>query len=105
MPVPPPLTRRYVVVGVNHGGRRGAGSAVVAVPLWPPPPPPPSVNAKAIETGTELDVDGAATPAAPVMANALPDRVRAPVPAGAGAVGRRTERLPDEDDDEPRRRR
>ena len=37
MPVPPPLTRRYVVVGVN-GSRRGAPSGAMAVPLWTPPP-------------------------------------------------------------------
>ena len=53
MPIAPPLwgptagqsaERVYLVVGVNHRGRRGAPSNRVSVPLYPAPEPPPALE-------------------------------------------------------------
>ena len=99
VPLPPPLTRRYVVVGVNHGGRRGPGAAV-AVPLWTPPPPPLGVNVKALERGTELTWTAPGHLRRPVMVNALPPAA-APAPATRrGAAPRPSARVPMPDDDD-----
>jgi hypothetical protein len=98
-PLPPPLTRRYVVVGVNHGGRRGPGAAV-AVPLWTPPPPPLGVTVKALEGGIELTWTAPGHLRRPVMANALPPAAR-PAPATRrGAAPRPAVRAPTRDDDD-----
>jgi hypothetical protein len=96
-PLPPPLTRRYIVVGINHGGQRGRAAAAIAVPLWTAPPPPPAVAAKAVETGTELTWTAPPLHRSPVMANALPAAVRAPSRARAAAAPRR----PSPDDEDP----
>jgi hypothetical protein len=108
MPLPPPLARHYVVVGVNHGGSRGPAGPPMAVPLWAPPPPPPRVSANVLETGTELTWTAPEHLRRPILANALPDAVRPP------ASGRRQAELrprpeeprndqppePEEDEDE-----
>jgi hypothetical protein len=53
VPLPPPLTRYYVVVGRN-GGRRGAMTTRMAVPLREAPPAPPQPTATAAENYVEL---------------------------------------------------
>ena len=72
MPVPSPLTRRYIVVGVNHGGQRGRAAPPLAVPLWTAPPPPGAVTAKALQTGTELTWTAPSVVRRPILANAMP---------------------------------
>ena len=52
-PLPPPLTRYYIVMGRN-GGRRGALTTRLAVPLRGPPPAPPQPTATAAENYVEL---------------------------------------------------
>jgi hypothetical protein len=84
--VPPPLTRRYVVVGVNRGGRRGRPAQPVSVPLWPPPPPPLAPQAKTRETGIALTWTAPANLRRPVMEHALPPPVVARAPKEATGV-------------------
>ena len=100
MPVPPPLTRRYIVVGVNHGGHRGRPAPAVAVPLWTPPSPPAAVTAKPLQSGTQLTWTAPPILRRPVLANALPDKVRAAAPARRAAAPK----VPDPDDDISRTR-
>jgi hypothetical protein len=97
MPVPPPLTRRYIVVGVNHGGHRGRPAPAVAVPLWKPPSPPAAVTAKPLQSGTQLTWTAPPILRRPVLANSLPDKVRAAAPARRAAAPK----VPDPDDDLP----
>ncbi len=85
MPLPPPLTRRYLVVGVNHGGKRGPAAPAVAVPLWPPPPPPTGVIATAQATGTKVTWNAPQHLRQPVMAHALPPVARAAAPSPSAA--------------------
>jgi len=54
LPMPPPLQRFYLVVGVNHGGSRGTPAAPAAVPLWPAPPAPTDLAARVREGGVDL---------------------------------------------------
>jgi hypothetical protein len=55
---PPPgstlLKRVYVAVGVNHGGRKGAPSPWIAVPLVTPPSPPSGLTLTYTETAVTL---------------------------------------------------
>jgi len=88
-PLPPPLTRHYIVVGVNHGGRRGAPAPPAAVPLWAAPPPPLHVSAKALETGTELAWTAPAHLRRPVMLHEIPAPARPAAAKGANAAGQR----------------
>jgi hypothetical protein len=99
MPLPPPLSRRYIVVGVNRGGQRGRAAPGVAVPLWTPPPPPPAVTAKALQSGTELSWTAPPVLRRPVLVNALPDKERAPAPTRTAPAPPVTD--PDDDDDLP----
>jgi len=96
MPLPPPLSRRYIVVGVNHGGQRGRAAQAVAVPLWTPPPPPAAVTAKALQSGTELSWTAPPVLRRPVLVNALPDKERAVAPARTAPAPK----VPDLDDDD-----
>ena len=52
-PLPPPLTRYYVVIGRN-GGRRGASTPRLAVALRPAPPAPSQLTSTLAETYIEL---------------------------------------------------
>jgi hypothetical protein len=80
--LPPPLARRYVVVGVNGGGQLGNPAQPVAVPLWPPPPPPLAVQATTRETGIALTWTAPAILRRPVMEHAPPPAPAAPAPKG-----------------------
>ena len=75
-PLPPPLTRHYIVVGVNHGGRRGAPAPPASVPLWKPPPPPSDVTVKATEQGPQLTWTAPANLRRPVMLHEIPTAAR-----------------------------
>lgn len=99
MPLPPPLSRRYIVVGVNHGGQRGRAAQAVAVPLWTPPPPPAAVTAKALQSGTELSWTAPPVLRRPVLVNALPVKERAAAPARTAPAPKVAD--PDDDDDLP----
>jgi hypothetical protein len=52
-PLPPPLTRYYVVIGRN-GGRKGASTPRLAVPLRPAPPAPSQLTSTLAESYIEL---------------------------------------------------
>jgi len=109
-PLPPPLTRYYIVIGRN-GGRRGATTTRLAVPLREPPPAPPQPTATAAESYVELAwtaPNGLRQPvsrgtATPVAAPAAGRGARgAPVRPGAllieGQDQQPAERADDEDD-------
>ena len=91
-PLPPPLTRYYVVMGRN-GGRRGALTPRLAVALRPAPPAPPQPTSTLAETYIELawtPPPGLPKPvhkgtAAPVVAPGTAARPAGP--AGARAPG------------------
>ena len=85
--LPLPLARRYVVVGVNGGGRRGNPAQPVAVPLWSPPPPPLAVRATTRETGVALNWTAPAIVRRPVMEHAPPPEPAAAAPKERPAAG------------------
>jgi hypothetical protein len=92
-PLPPPLTRRYLVVGVTRGGRRGTPAAAQSVPLWPAPPPPASLAAAVREGAVDLTWTAPEGLRAPVQPRALPP----PAPASpAGRPGARPAAAPPE---------
>jgi hypothetical protein len=62
-----PLSRHYVAVGVNHGGRRGRAPAAVSVPLWPAPAAPTGLTATVHETGTTVTWHPPATLRRPIQ--------------------------------------
>jgi hypothetical protein len=82
-PLPPPLTRRYVVVGVTGSGRRGTPAAAQSVPLWPAPPPPTALAATVREGAVDLSWTAPEGLRAPVQPRALPP----PPPAPAAPAG------------------
>ena len=86
MPVPSPLTRRYIVVGVNHGGQRGRAAPPLAVPLWTAPPPPACCHGKGTPDGHGADLDGAASRAPPRPGQRDARQDRAPAPRAAAAA-------------------
>jgi hypothetical protein len=54
LPVEPPLTRYYIVVGVNRHGSKGPGAQRVGVPLWTAPPLPIEAKAAVRERGVDI---------------------------------------------------
>jgi hypothetical protein len=54
LPVEPPLTRYYIVVGVNRHGSKGQSAQRVGVPLWTAPPLPLEAKAAVREGGVDI---------------------------------------------------
>ncbi len=88
-PLPSPLMRYYVVMGRN-GGRKGAMSPRLAVPLREPPPAPPAPTAVAAESYVELTWTAPPNLRQPVHKGTAV----APPPAAPGRPGARTPAAP-----------
>ena len=69
-PVEPPLTRRYVAVGLNARGQPGPFSVQAVAPLGPAPPPPSAPAATYSETALQLTWTPAPGARAPIQAPA-----------------------------------
>ena len=83
-PLPPALTRYYVVIGRN-GGRRGALTQRLAVALRPAPPAPPLPKATVAENYVELTWTEPSGLPKPVHKGTAPPRAAAPASRSAAA--------------------
>jgi hypothetical protein len=86
-PIPPLPVRLYVVVGVNHRGKRGTVSQPVRVPLWPAPPAPSDLLATVREGAVDLAWKAPEGIRHPLVTNLAPTPVAAQASARPGAPG------------------
>jgi hypothetical protein len=88
-PLPPLPARLYVVVGVNHRGKRGTVSQPVRVPLWSAPPAPSDLTATIREGAVDLAWKSPEGLRHPLVVNLAPTpaAARPATPGGAPAPG------------------